>query len=137
METLFHQSRLLTQVKRLMSPCITGPSTAWLKTLQARLKLEKKEKKQAKITFEEALAELETIASQLEEGTLGLDDSITRFEKGIELARFCQEKLEEAERKIEILQKGGSGSVRKKKWESRKTPGRSRTTRKYRAPCCN
>lgn len=77
--------------------------------------MEKKEKKQQKkITFEEALAELENIASQLEEGTLGLDDSITRFEKGIELARFCQDKLEEAERKIEILQKGGSGSVKKK-----------------------
>jgi len=77
--------------------------------------LEKKEKKQQKkITFEEALSELETIASQLEEGTLGLDDSITRFEKGIELARFCREKLEEAERKIEILQKGGSGNVKKK-----------------------
>jgi exodeoxyribonuclease VII small subunit len=77
--------------------------------------LEKKEKKQQKkITFEEALTELETIASQLEEGTLGLDDSITRFEKGIELARFCREKLEEAERKIEILQKGGSGNVKKK-----------------------
>lgn len=77
--------------------------------------MEKKEKKQQKkITFEEALSELETIASQLEEGTLGLDDSITRFEKGIELARFCREKLEEAERKIEILQKGGSGNVKKK-----------------------
>lgn len=77
--------------------------------------MEKKEKKQQKkITFEEALTELETIASQLEEGTLGLDDSITRFEKGIELARFCREKLEEAERKIEILQKGGSGNVKKK-----------------------
>src|SRR6056297_1915278 len=114
METLFHQSRLLTQVKRLMSPCITGPSTAWLKTLQARWKLEKKEKKQAKITFEEALAELEVIASQLEEGTLGLDDSITRFEKGITLARFCHEKLEEAERKIEILQKGESSKIKKK-----------------------
>jgi len=78
------------------------------------LKLEKKEKKQAKITFEEALAELEVIASQLEEGTLGLDDSITRFEKGITLARFCHEKLEEAERKIEILQKGESSKIKKK-----------------------
>jgi len=76
--------------------------------------LEKKEKKQAKITFEEALAELEVIASQLEEGTLGLDDSITRFEKGITLARFCHEKPEEAERKIEILQKGENSKIKKK-----------------------
>jgi len=77
--------------------------------------LEKQKKTQVKQTFEDALSELEEIAVKLEDGTLGLDDSIKEFEKGIKLARFCQEKLEEAERKIEILQKGDDSSVNAKK----------------------
>lgn len=58
------------------------------------------------MSFEEALGELEQIAETLEEGELGLDDSIAEFERGTKLVRLCQDKLEEAERKIEILQKG-------------------------------
>ena len=77
--------------------------------------MEKQKKTQVKQTFEDALSELEEIAVKLEDGTLGLDDSIKEFEKGIKLARFCQEKLEEAERKIEILQKGDDSSVNAKK----------------------
>ena len=77
--------------------------------------MEKQKKNQAKQTFEDALAELEEIAVRLEDGTLGLDDSIKEFERGIKLARFCQEKLEEAERKIEILQKGDDTRVTAKK----------------------
>lgn len=77
--------------------------------------MEKQKKNQAKQTFEDALAELEEIAVRLEDGTLGLDDSIKEFERGIKLARFCQEKLEEAERKIEILQKGDDTRVTAKR----------------------
>ena len=77
--------------------------------------MEKQKKNEPKKTFEDALAELEEIAEKLENGTLGLDDSIKEFEKGIKLARLCQEKLEEAERKIEILQKGENGDVTAKK----------------------
>jgi exodeoxyribonuclease VII small subunit len=77
--------------------------------------MEKPKKSETKKTFEDALAELEEIAEKLEDGTLGLDDSIKEFEKGIKLARLCQEKLEEAERKIEILQKGENGVVTSKK----------------------
>lgn len=58
--------------------------------------------------------DLEKIAKKLEDGSLGLEDAITEFEKGIKLAKFCHQKLEEAERKIEILQKGGDGDVRKR-----------------------
>lgn len=61
------------------------------------------------ITFESALKELESIANRLEDGSLSLDKSIDEFERGIRLARFCHQKLEEAERKIEILQKGENG----------------------------
>lgn len=73
--------------------------------------------------FEKALSELEEIAIRLEDGELGLDDSIKEFEKGIKLARICHEKLEEAERKIEILQKGDSS----KEVKSRKVAVKSDT----------
>ena len=67
--------------------------------------MEKKEKQPDKLSFEEAINELEKIAHDLEEGNLDLDDSIAGFERGIQLKKFCRDKLEEAERKIEILQK--------------------------------
>ena len=69
--------------------------------------MEKGKKASPKQTFEEALKELEEIAAKLEAGELGLDDSIQEFEKATRLAAFCHSKLEEAERRIEILQKGG------------------------------
>ena len=72
------------------------------------------EKKSKDLTFEKAIKELEEIARRLEEGELSLDESISQFEQGVHLARFCHEKLEEAERKIEILQKTDNGQVKKK-----------------------
>ncbi|MBN2159011.1 MAG: exodeoxyribonuclease VII small subunit [Spirochaetes bacterium] len=71
--------------------------------------------KPVKIGFEKALKELEEIATRLEEGDISLDESIRQFEKGVQLARFCRERLDEAERKIEILQKGEGGRVKRKK----------------------
>ncbi len=67
-----------------------------------------------KIDFEKALKQLEEIAVKLEDGELGLDESISQFEKGMKLAKFCRQKLDEAERKIEILQKGADGHVSSK-----------------------
>lgn len=58
-------------------------------------------------SFEKALAELEAIVAEMESGRLGLDDMIQRFEKGQELAKFCTARLNEVERKIEILVKQG------------------------------
>jgi exodeoxyribonuclease VII small subunit len=72
------------------------------------------EKKAKKITFEDALEELEAIASKLESGELTLEQSIQFYEKGVELAKFCRQKLEEAERKIEVLQKQPDGTIQKK-----------------------
>ena len=74
--------------------------------------MEKNKKSPQKTTFESALNELEEIADKLESGELGLDDSIREFENGIKLANYCRLKLEEAERKIEILQKGEDGAVK-------------------------
>ncbi len=72
------------------------------------------EKKAKKITFEDALEELEAIASKLESGELTLEQSIQYYERGVELAKFCRQKLEEAERRIEVLQKQPDGTVQKK-----------------------
>ncbi len=49
------------------------------------------------------LAELQDLVRILEEGTLGLDESIARFERGISLLRRCYQALERAEQKIELL----------------------------------
>ncbi len=76
--------------------------------------MEKKSTQKSRVSFESAMDDLEKIAKKLEDGSLGLEDAITEFEKGIKLAKFCHQKLEEAERKIEILQKGGDGDVRKR-----------------------
>ena len=57
--------------------------------------------------FETALAELESIVKSLEEGDLTLERSLQLFERGIELSRFCHSKLEDAERRIELLTERG------------------------------
>lgn len=75
---------------------------------------EKKKKSKTDIPFEKALTELEDVARKLESGSLGLDDSISEFDKGMKLAKLCKEKLDEAERKIELLQKGGNDRIEKK-----------------------
>ena len=55
------------------------------------------------LSFEKVLGELEEIVQQLEKGELSLDDSLKKFEKGIHLARQCQDTLTEAEQKITFL----------------------------------
>ena len=57
--------------------------------------------------FEAAIAELETIVKKLEEGDLPLEGSLELYERGIKLSRFCHARLEEAERRIEILNERG------------------------------
>jgi len=61
--------------------------------------------------FEAALDRLEQIVKKLEAGELPLDDSLKVFEEGVKLARFCGDKLDAAERKIEILMKTEQGGV--------------------------
>ncbi len=57
----------------------------------------------AQPTFEQALAELETIVAELEEGQTPLADSLARYQRGVRLLRECYQLLENAERKIELL----------------------------------
>lgn len=57
----------------------------------------------AKKTFEAALARLEEITRELEEGDLSLDKSLKIFDEGVKMARLCNEQLEEARTKVELL----------------------------------
>jgi exodeoxyribonuclease VII small subunit len=57
--------------------------------------------------FEAAISELEAIVKKLEEGDLALEKSLELYERGVQLSRFCHARLEEAERRIEILDERG------------------------------
>ncbi len=57
--------------------------------------------------FEAAIAELETTVKQLEEGDLPLEKALELYERGVHLSRYCHARLEEAERRIEILDERG------------------------------
>jgi exodeoxyribonuclease VII small subunit len=57
--------------------------------------------------FEAAIAELEGIVKQLENGDLALDASLKLYERGVQLSRFCHARLEDAERRIEVLNERG------------------------------
>ena len=58
---------------------------------------------ETKDSFETAISRLEQIVGALEKGDLSLEDSLKLYEEGIGRARFCQNRLEEAEAKIEVL----------------------------------
>lgn len=59
--------------------------------------------------FESSLARLEEIVSVLEQGDLPLEQSLKLFEEGVKLSRLCAARLDEAERKVEMLTKDGQG----------------------------
>lgn len=60
-------------------------------------------------TFEASLEALEQIVRELEQGELPLEKSLELFEQGIRLSRECQERLSQAERRIEILLRDNQG----------------------------
>ena len=57
--------------------------------------------------FEAAIAELEAIVKKLEDGDAPLEQSLALYERGVQLSHFCHARLEEAERRIEILNERG------------------------------
>ncbi|HBN95123.1 MAG TPA: exodeoxyribonuclease VII small subunit [Firmicutes bacterium] len=61
----------------------------------------------SELKFEEALARLEEIVRSLEQGEAVLDEALVLFEEGVKLARFCNEKLDQAEAKIEVMMNDG------------------------------
>lgn len=66
-------------------------------------------KEAAQKNFEGALEELEQVVEQLESGDLPLEDSLAAFEKGVGLVKFCNHKLNEVEKKVELLIKDKEG----------------------------
>ena len=63
-------------------------------------------------TFEQALAKLEAIVRDVEEGKIGLQESIKRYEQGMSLLKRCRDILAEAEMKIQKLQETPQGEIR-------------------------
>ena len=64
------------------------------------------------VSFEAALKELEGIVKQLETGEAKLEESLILFERGVVLTRFCSQKLDEADKKIELLVKDSQGQYK-------------------------
>jgi exodeoxyribonuclease VII small subunit len=75
---------------------MTDPSTTGPNTTNASIR-----------DFETALAELDGIVKKLEDGDLPLEQSLALYERGVQLSRFCHARLEDAERRIDILTERG------------------------------
>jgi len=71
----------------------------------------------AKKNFEKSLEELEDIVQRLDSDELSLDTALSLFEEGIKLSRFCSQKLDSAEKKVEILLKDDEGNLEKAPFE--------------------
>jgi exodeoxyribonuclease VII small subunit len=67
-------------------------------------------KQQHSPSFEESLNELESLVETLERGDLSLDESLKTFERGVELTRICQQSLQKAEQKIQLLSEKNSNA---------------------------
>ena len=73
--------------------------------------------------FEKAFQELEQIVKRLEGEELPLDESLRLFEQGIGLSRFCHQRLEEVEKKIELILADAKGQPRTEPFEGPDTEG--------------
>ena len=79
----------------------------------------KEEKKDNQKSFEEAMAELKAIVEALEDQELPLEKAVSMFEEGIRLSRYCQELLDQAEKKVKILSKDEeTGQILQKETEN-------------------
>ena len=78
--------------------------------MNAEIQNIKEQKELPDLSFEEAMKRLEEIAGKLENGQASLDESLSLYEEGIRLVRFCNEKLNLAEQKIRILDPTANGA---------------------------
>jgi exodeoxyribonuclease VII small subunit len=69
------------------------------------------------LSFEQAIQRLEQIVAEMEGAELPLDEVLKKYEEGTRLVRFCGQKLEEAEKKIELLTKKSDGTVELKPFQ--------------------
>jgi exodeoxyribonuclease VII small subunit len=72
----------------------------------------KQEARNQEPTFESAIARMETIVEEMESDKLPLEDLLVRYEEGIKLVKFCSEKLEAAEKRIEIITREAGGKTK-------------------------
>ena len=75
------------------------------------------------IKFEKAMERLEKIVEELEAGNIPLEEALKKYEEGVKLSRTCSEKLTQAEKKIEILTKTLSGSLKREPFEMEEGKG--------------
>ena len=61
-------------------------------------------KPSAELNFEQALAELEKIVARMEAGELSLEEALATHKRGLELAKYCQQKLEAAQQQVKVLE---------------------------------
>ena len=64
-----------------------------------------------KIAFEDALAELEKLVASMESGEMGLEDMVSAFEKGQKLVADCGRRLDEIEKRIEVIRRNADGTA--------------------------
>ncbi len=69
-------------------------------------------------SFEDAVDELKAIIDKLESGNVSLEESLTVFEKGVELITFCHKKLNEVEKRVQILVENPDGQILPKDFDS-------------------
>ncbi len=70
-----------------------------------------RKKEESPKSFEDAMARLDAIVAKLEEDKLPLEEMLAVYEEGVTLARYCGEKLEAAEQKVQLIAKKADGSV--------------------------
>lgn len=84
------------------------------------------------IKFEKAMERLEKIVEDLESGNIALEDALKKYEEGVKLSRICQQRLSQAEKKIEVLTKSLDGKLSKEPFdleeaeEAEEKPAKSR-----------
>jgi exodeoxyribonuclease VII small subunit len=78
----------------------------------------KSKPREAELNFEGAMDRLEKIVEQMESGKLPLEDLIVRYEEGMNLVKICQERLANAEQKIEIIARNSAGKPVVKEFEA-------------------
>ena len=79
--------------------------------------------------FEEAMERLEKITEELEQGNLSLDGALAKFEEGMKLIGFCEKRLDEVKKKIQVLIKEGE-KFRLKDWAKERITGEREKNRK-------
>jgi exodeoxyribonuclease VII small subunit len=82
----------------------------------------KQKPREPELNFEGAMDRLEKIVEQMESGKLPLEDLIVRYEEGMKLVKTCQERLANAEQKIEIITRNSTGKAVVQEFESAQEP---------------